>query len=1086
MLHFILGRVKSGKTSYITNIINEKKASGSLLIVPEQFSHATERLLCERLGNQVSLHTEVTSFRRLATKIKSEVGGLAADILGNGARILHLHSAVADVAPALTTLGRSAASPEKLSSLLAVIDEFKAYGVSPEALSSVMGDMSESLRKKLSDVALIYAAYESRLGEDTFDSYDELAFVAKALQGSDFFSGRYVYFDNFTGFGAAQFDIIEAAMRKARDVYIALELPKDMEEGIENGIFDETFSTKKKLAALAERNGIETSETYLEGESESALSHLDRALFADEVLPYGKASPEICISSSDGIFEECEKSAGYILKRIAEGARFRDFSVAVPDGEYLRIVTAVFDRYGIPSYKSRSSALTSSPIVALICHALECAVLGLRTDVLTEYVKTGFSGISSKSLDIFENYLYTWSPKNYEWSSERDFKKNPLGISSPESDESRELLRVVNRVKKKLTTPIKKLSGAIAKNSGGEDVACALFDFINDISLPRRVAAAAYLSELAGRVDDAREGEAILEIIYEIIDDIGRLKSDTLSPEDVLALFKLVVSQYELATIPATIDCVNIALSERADGERCAYRLVLGANDGVFPSSEHDSGILTDNDRQELSDLGVSLSPSLCERIYKDISCVHSILCSSERGLYISYLTTSSKGEEMFEAEAVSRIRSVFPELSEGLSLSEARYLAKTPCFDECVSEGIDLRLDGTDEALLEKLSSIHKNAKNTRGPILSKENIEAVFGKKIRLSASKADLFCSCRYAYFLRYGLNAYPKKRAEISPIEAGNLMHYVLEKVICRLAEENTYDTEKATEYSREAVRTYLKETLTATGELSGRMNFLLARIENTVVAAVCDICRELECGSFVPTDFELEFSPDGTLAPIEISGECSEVSFVGKVDRIDTYSHDGKLFFRVIDYKSGTKHFSLNETVNGIGMQLLLYMFALEETGIGHYGKPPHAAGLMYVPVTRAFSEVRNAPPEAMKREGVLLRNFNIIDAMERGEEKKYLPVSFKRDGSLTASSLALTEKEFAAIKERVKSILARIGDELSRGIIDPNPYVDGNTNSCKWCDYKSVCAFDEERSDDCMRELCEVSYKDILKKEEER
>ncbi|MBR3848171.1 MAG: PD-(D/E)XK nuclease family protein [Oscillospiraceae bacterium] len=1083
MLHFILGRVKSGKTSYITNMIDEKKSSGSLLVVPEQFSHTTERLLCEKLGNTVSLHTEVTNFRRLATKVKSEVGGLAAEILGNGARILHLHSAISDVAPALTVLGKSAASPEKLSSLLSVIDEFKAYGVSPETLSSVIQDMSASLRRKLSDISLIYAAYESCLGEDTFDAYDELTFVAKALRTSDFFSGRYVYFDNFTGFSAAQFDIIEAAIKRAKDVYIALELPKNMANGIENGIFDETFSTKKKLSSLAERNSVEVSEIYLESDGTDALSHLDRALFADEPLPYEKASPEICISSSDGIFEECEKSAGYILKKISEGKRFRDFSVVVPDGEYLRIATAVFDRYGIPSYKSRSASLTESPIVSLILNALECAVRGLRTDTLTEYVKTGFSDISSKSLDIFENYLYTWSPKNYEWNSERDFTKNPLGISAPESDESRELLRVVNRVKKKLTAPIKKLSEACAKNSGGEDVARALFDFINDIALPRRVSAMSYLSELSGRVDDAREYDAILEIIYEIINDIGHLKSDVLAPEDILPLFRLVVSQYELSTIPATIDCVNIALSDRACGERCLYRIVLGANDGVFPASEHDSGLLTDNDRQELSNLGITLAPSLCERIYKDIACVHGILCSSERGLYISYLTTSPKGEEMFEAEAVSRIRSIFPEHSAGLSLHEARTLSRIPCFDECVSEGIDIRFDD-DDILAEKLSSIQNNSKNTRGPIHSKENIEAVFGKKIRLSASKADLFCSCRYAYFLKYGLGAHPKKRAEISPIEAGNLMHYVLEKVICRLAEEDTYDIEKATEYSREYVREYLKETLTSTDELSGRMNFLLARIENTVIGAVCDICRELECGSFVPTDFELEFSHDGTLAPIEISGENSEVSFVGKVDRIDTYSHDGKLFFRVIDYKSGTKHFSLNETVNGIGMQLLLYMFALEETGLSHYGEAPHAAGLMYVPVMRAFSEARNAPPEVIKREGVLLRNFNIIDAMERGEEKKYLPVSFKRDGSLTASSLVLTEKEFAAIKERVKSILARIGDELSLGIIDPNPYVDGNTNSCRWCDYKSVCAFDEERSDDCMRELCEVDYKDILKKEE--
>ena len=75
--------------------IGEEKSS--YLIVPEQFSHATERLLCKQLGNTVSLHTEVSSFRRLASKVKSEVGGVSATILGDGARILHLHSAIEDV-----------------------------------------------------------------------------------------------------------------------------------------------------------------------------------------------------------------------------------------------------------------------------------------------------------------------------------------------------------------------------------------------------------------------------------------------------------------------------------------------------------------------------------------------------------------------------------------------------------------------------------------------------------------------------------------------------------------------------------------------------------------------------------------------------------------------------------------------------------------------------------------------------------------------------------------------------------------------------------------------------------------------------
>ena len=197
MLHFILGRVKSRKTSYIIDEINKSKTRGSLLIVPEQFSHITERLLCERLGNSASFYTEVTSFRRLASKVKAEFGGDASNIIDGGARVLFLHSAVEDVLPSLSSLSRDMLRPEKLASLLSLIDEFKSYGISPEKLASASGEMSSSLSRKISDLALIYAAYQNRLGEDSFDAYDELAFVADSVSLINFFAGKNIYFDNF-------------------------------------------------------------------------------------------------------------------------------------------------------------------------------------------------------------------------------------------------------------------------------------------------------------------------------------------------------------------------------------------------------------------------------------------------------------------------------------------------------------------------------------------------------------------------------------------------------------------------------------------------------------------------------------------------------------------------------------------------------------------------------------------------------------------------------------------------------------------------------------------------------------------------
>jgi len=1084
MLHFVLGRAKSGKTSYLMNRIKALNASGNLFIVPEQFSHVTERLLCERLGNSASLSTEVTSFSHLASKIKTEVGGLCANILGDGTRILYLHSAAKDVSPMLSARSADLLRPENLSPLLFLIDEFKTYGISPEDLARAKDDMSENLAAKISDVSLLYAAYDNRLGDENFDANDELAFVVKALRGHDFFADKTVFLDSFCGFTALQLDILSFAIEKARDVYVSLDLPEGYEEGMENGIFDEAADTKNRLSLLARSKGVSIDETFLSKEPSSPLLHLDISLFADSPLPYPDEAPEICISSSDNIFEECEKSAGYILEKVHGGARFRDFSVAVCDDAHLRVCEAVFDRYGIPSYTNKTNALITKPVITLLLTALEICTRGIRTELVMEYIKTGFSGISSRSLDIFENYLYTWSPKPYEWESGKDFSKNPYGLTSPETEESKKELETVNRVRRKIISPIKKLSLAIKKNTCGEDVAGAIYDFINDINLPRRVSAATYLSEASARFTEAQEYDSVLKILYDVIDDIGRLNDVALSADEIFSLTKLVLSQYKLATIPATLDCVNISTLQRADGERCSYRIVLGANDGAFPASEGEYGLLTDNDRLELRELGLSLAPAFSERISNDLRRVHSILCSAERGLYISSLTLSGKGEELYEAEAVSRISAVFKGISAGPTLSEARALSEIPCFDEGVSSGRGITFHDENSPFAKKLRAIEKNSKNTRGPIIAKENIEAVFGKKIWLSSSRADLFSSCRYAYFLRYGLSAYPKKRAEVSALEAGSLMHYVLEKVICRLVDDGSYDREAAVSYSREALSEYLKEKFPDRAGLSGRMQFLLLKIESTVISAVLDICTELESGSFTPREFELSFSNDGDLPALELSGETSQVSFSGMVDRIDTCTIDGKLYFRVVDYKSGAKSFSLDESVNGIGMQLLLYMFALEEMGKDRYGETPSAAGVMYVPLSRGFSEVRNSPAKTSKREGVVLSDVDVINAMEEGDVKKYLPVAFKNDGTFTASSRVLTESEFAKIKERLRGILCRIGDELSQGIIDPNPYCHKDSDACRWCDYRAVCAFDEKRTGDCMRPLYEVSAKDFLDKEE--
>ena len=78
--------------------------------------------------------------------------------------------------------------------------------------------------------------------------------------------------------------------------------------------------------------------------------------------------------------------------------------------------------------------------------------------------------------------------------------------------------------------------------------------------------------------------------------------------------------------------------------------------------------------------------------------------------------------------------------------------------------------------------------------------------------------------------------------------------------------------------------------------------------------------------------------DGTLPAVTISRPDGELRVGGKVDRVDGWIKDDKLYLRVVDYKSGKKKFDLANVRMGLDIQMLLYLFALQKEGAEFFGK----------------------------------------------------------------------------------------------------------------------------------------------------
>lgn len=76
-IRLIYGRAGTGKSTLVLNEIKNKLennlAKKIYIIVPEQFSYATEKRLLEALNNESSVNAEVITFKRLAYRVFLEV-----------------------------------------------------------------------------------------------------------------------------------------------------------------------------------------------------------------------------------------------------------------------------------------------------------------------------------------------------------------------------------------------------------------------------------------------------------------------------------------------------------------------------------------------------------------------------------------------------------------------------------------------------------------------------------------------------------------------------------------------------------------------------------------------------------------------------------------------------------------------------------------------------------------------------------------------------------------------------------------------------------------------------------------------------
>ena len=1107
------GRAGSGKTTAILREIaalSERGEGRQILLVPELNSHLMERRLAAATHNHGARTAEVLTFSRLADRVFSEVGGLAQQMLTPAGQLLTVQEAARRVQGSLSAWKGLADKPELLQEALRLIDECKTCAVAPEALFAASAESEDAaLGEKLSDLAQLLTAYERLCDESLPDPRDRLTHLRDRLAESHTLDGAAVYLDGFLGFTAQESAVVDAMLAAGVPLTAAVTCDTAYPE-----IFLTGCKTVQKLTRMAKRHSRPVERIEL-GASRVARPAGLAALERESLLPIRTPQTDaggVRLYEAASPFDECEHAAAYIRRKVRdEGARYRDFIVAARDIQpYSAFLAMAMARYDIPVFLAEKPDLLSRPPMALVTNALDAARSHFRYEDLFSCLKTGLAGLDWDEIDKLENYVLTWNIRGSAW--EHPWVEHPDGYGLRIDEAAKAQLDELNALREKAIAPFSALREALAGEKPAADCVRALYTFLLAVDAPQRMTDRAAGHEAAGRLQLADEYRQLWEILVSAMEQFAWVCGDTpLTLDRFAQLFRLVLGEYDVGTIPVSLDRVTCGDIERACMENAKYVILLGVNDGLIPKAPTSTSLLSDMDRDKLDALGVELKAYGEERLLMEQETLYRALACPTDELLLTYHTTDAGGGETRPSYFVGTVRELLPEVPFTTHRTESvrdRLQAERPAVELACAY-----LSGDRSPAVRAAYDYYKDDERVhnaadqrrgRGPLSSQHTIDGLYGKSISVSASKVDVFYSCRFAYFMQHGLKAKPRRVAKLDSMSAGTFLHYVMEHALDILAKQEggaaRADRNAVHKACREAVRQYVAEELGGLENKTARFQYLFRRLVHSAEQILENVVEELRVSDFRPIDYELDFSYNGDLPPVQCTDGDVSISLTGKVDRVDGYIRNGRLYLRVMDYKSGHKSFSLSDIWYGLNMQLIIYLYALQREGLERYRarltdelNEIVPAGVLYVPVRDELPDEKrsideeglNAEKEKLlRRSGLLSDEMSILEAMERGLEDKgrFIPVELKKkkgeeEAAFASGSAVADLAKFGRLARYTQKKLLEMGQELRRGSVEANPRR-SDRSYCDWCEFRAACRFDETAGDK-MRPLRKLKDEEV-------
>ena len=436
-LQLILGGSGAGKSTYLYSSIIEESINNPdtdyIIIVPEQYTMATQKRVVELHPRKGILNIDVISFERLAYRVFEEVGASDYPVLDDTGKNLIVRRILEQHKKELRFFSGNISNTGFVAEMKSVISEMLQYDITVDKIDEINKtvDNNSLLGMKLSDINVVYSGFRNFIKDNYITSEEILDLLCRKVQESEKLKDSVIALDGFTGFTPVQYRLIGLLLDICTDIKVALTIDTsekvNVNEGIEN-LFYMTKDTVAHLYKICDEQHINIENAVMIDDdntsrfkSSKELAFLEKNIFRAGSRHYNGEVNDIALYAGTTPKDELQYITGKILELTRlSGYRYSDIAVVTGDiGVYGKLAANIFSQNEIPFFLDQKRHITDNCLVEMITAVLDIIEKNYAYDSMFRYLRTGFTQLTRDEIDILDNYCLAVGIKGRkQWNNE--------------------------------------------------------------------------------------------------------------------------------------------------------------------------------------------------------------------------------------------------------------------------------------------------------------------------------------------------------------------------------------------------------------------------------------------------------------------------------------------------------------------------------------------------------------------------------------------------------------------------------------------------------------------------------------------